>query len=224
MATVMVVALGGVLLLPAGAARDGGRVTRVERGGTIARERPAIPSREIRRRAPVTASRGVHSRAYRASRADRYRYTTRNDSRRVAYRWAPRYPRYPARVYPRTAWYGDPYYNYYQRQRYARVRYASPYYTSYYYNTAPVYQGAYYTVYGDPVAVRVAEGDLPPVAGSLEVALQLALRRLGFYRGPIDGIIGTWTWRAIRAYRRSVGLPVVSQVDAALLRSLGFGY
>lgn len=51
--------------------------------------------------------------------------------------------------------------------------------------------------------------------------VQSALRRRGYYRGPIDGDIGPGTRSAIRAYQSDRGLVVTGRIDSALLRSLG---
>ena len=51
--------------------------------------------------------------------------------------------------------------------------------------------------------------------------MQKALARRGYYRGPIDGIIGKGTRRAILAYRVDYGLRVINRIDDELLRALG---
>ncbi len=74
----------------------------------------------------------------------------------------------------------------------------------------------------DPVVVypeptyRERDYDFRPV----EVDVQLALRRLGYYRGRIDGDIGPGTRGAIRAYQYDNDLPVTGRIDRYLLRSL----
>jgi peptidoglycan hydrolase-like protein with peptidoglycan-binding domain len=54
----------------------------------------------------------------------------------------------------------------------------------------------------------------------LTAAVQTELARNGYYRGAIDGVVSSDTLRAIRAYRKAKGLPVNSQIDRRLLRSL----
>jgi hypothetical protein len=54
----------------------------------------------------------------------------------------------------------------------------------------------------------------------LTAAVQTELARAGYYHGAIDGAVGVDTVRAIRAYRKARGLPVTSQIDRRLLRSL----
>lgn len=58
---------------------------------------------------------------------------------------------------------------------------------------------------------------------SLAVEVQTALKRRGYYRGPIDGDIGSGSRAAIRAYQRDRGLSVTGRIDSALLRSLRIG-
>jgi LysM repeat protein len=51
--------------------------------------------------------------------------------------------------------------------------------------------------------------------------VQVALRALGLYHGPIDGIVGPQTVSAIRAAQRRAHLPVTGRADARTRRSLG---
>src|SRR5437870_2515560 len=44
-------------------------------------------------------------------------------------------------------------------------------------------------------------------SGSLVVQVQRRLATAGYYSGPVDGVIGSGTRRAIRAFERSHGLP-----------------
>jgi Putative peptidoglycan binding domain len=57
----------------------------------------------------------------------------------------------------------------------------------------------------------------------LVVEVQRRLARAGYYRGPIDGILGPQTRRAIRAYERDYNLPAYGVIDRPLLRTLGLG-
>jgi hypothetical protein len=52
------------------------------------------------------------------------------------------------------------------------------------------------------------------------IAVQQALGRLGYYRGPVDGQIGPASRRAIMRFERQNGLPVTGVVTTRLLRSL----
>jgi hypothetical protein len=55
------------------------------------------------------------------------------------------------------------------------------------------------------------------------VEVQRRLARAGYYRGPIDGILGPETRRAIRAYERDHTMPAYGVTDRQLLRTLGLG-
>jgi hypothetical protein len=57
--------------------------------------------------------------------------------------------------------------------------------------------------------------------GSTDYAVQRALARRGYYRGPIDGAIGPMSRRAIARYQDDHGLPVTGTITSSLLRSLG---
>jgi hypothetical protein len=57
---------------------------------------------------------------------------------------------------------------------------------------------------------------------SIVPRLQQELAQAGFYSGPIDGVLGDGTRRAIRAYERANGLPVDGRIDTELLRAMGF--
>lgn len=64
---------------------------------------------------------------------------------------------------------------------------------------------------------------LPPVAGAnaQQAGAQVALRALGLYLGPIDGIVGPRTVAAIRAAQRQAKLPPTGILDARTRVSLG---
>ena len=55
----------------------------------------------------------------------------------------------------------------------------------------------------------------------IEADVQLALRRQGYYRGPVDGDLGPETRAAIRDYQYDRRLPATGRIDTSLLRSLG---
>src|SRR5690606_36877619 len=55
------------------------------------------------------------------------------------------------------------------------------------------------------------------VASALVKDLQIELRRLGIYEGPLDGLNGPATERAVRAYQRASGLPDTGEIDEGLL-------
>ena len=58
-------------------------------------------------------------------------------------------------------------------------------------------------------------------SGSLVMEVQRRLASAGYYSGPIDGIVGSGTRRAIRAYERSRGLPVDGTINRRLLAAMG---
>ena len=84
--------------------------------------------------------------------------------------------------------------------------YGYPYYG---YDNYPgtVYQPSYVSDYYDATAVATD--------------VQSALADMGYYRGPIDGIIGPMTRQAIEDYQRDRGLVVSGRINRALLESLG---
>ena len=60
--------------------------------------------------------------------------------------------------------------------------------------------------------------------GSIVIAVQSRLARMGYYRGPIDGIMGPGTSFAIRAYERDHGLRVDGAISGPLVRNMGLRY
>jgi hypothetical protein len=59
------------------------------------------------------------------------------------------------------------------------------------------------------------------VNGSLVVQVQRRLASAGYYSGPIDGVVGSGTRRAIRAFERSHGLPIDGAIHRRLLATMG---
>ena len=64
------------------------------------------------------------------------------------------------------------------------------------------------------------EGDYADENYSGEVDVQAALADRGYYQGRIDGVIGTGTRRAVRAFQRDAGLPITGRIDARLRNAL----
>ena len=110
---------------------------------------------------------------------------------------------------------------------------AYPYSPSYYDPTiySPGYPG--YQLYGDG-GYSDAPGydddsgyrDVPQSSGgdgdqSVIARVQEILARKGYYKGPIDGVAGSRTYYAIRAYQRDHKLPPTGRVNNALLEELG---
>jgi hypothetical protein len=130
----------------------------------------------------------------------------------------------PFRTYGyRTYSYGYPYYSYGYGYPYygLGVTFGAPYYGYYpygyypsdYYSYPSNYSYGYYS-YGQP-----AYGN-----ASVVIQVQTRLARAGYYRGPIDGIMGPGTSYAIRAYERHHGLRVDGVISGSLLRNMGLRY
>ena len=54
-------------------------------------------------------------------------------------------------------------------------------------------------------------------------AVQRTLAQLGYYHGPVDGVVGPQTERAIRWFQAVDSLPVTGEIDSATLRALRIG-
>jgi peptidoglycan hydrolase-like protein with peptidoglycan-binding domain len=78
------------------------------------------------------------------------------------------------------------------------------------------YDSTAYYAYDGPT---YAYNDLAPDQAIANV--QAALRALGYYHGPINGILGSLTRVAIADYQRDHGLYITSAIDEATLASLG---
>lgn len=59
---------------------------------------------------------------------------------------------------------------------------------------------------------------------SLVAQVQRRLASAGYYNGAIDGVAGSGTRRAVRAYERAHGLPVDGVIDSQLLATMGLAY
>ena len=112
---------------------------------------------------------------------------------------------------PSPYYYPAPAYPYYAP--YAPV-YSSPVYVPppVVYQQAPVY-------YGTPVPNRYASQ--VSVGDEQLMQAQGALRRLGYYKGNIDGLSGPAMRAAVRAYQVDRGLPVTGRLDEDTFQSLG---
>jgi hypothetical protein len=94
---------------------------------------------------------------------------------------------------------------------YPYYAYDDPYYYPYY------YPGSYYgydAYYGDPYN---RTGDARSYSAKV---IQTELARRGYYRGPIDGVLGPESRNAIRSFQARNGLPVTGRVDGDLYRAL----
>ena len=140
---------------------------------------------------------------------------TRNVSGRTVYVGGTRY----SYGYPYSYSYGYPYYSYGSSFPFG---FGYPYYSGYYpygdsygYNSYYPYDysyGYYRSDYG--------YGN----NGSVVAQVQTRLARAGYYRGPIDGVMGSGTRYAIRAYERDHGLRMDGVINGPLLRSMGLRY
>jgi peptidoglycan hydrolase-like protein with peptidoglycan-binding domain len=52
------------------------------------------------------------------------------------------------------------------------------------------------------------------------VVVQQALSHLGYYHGPIDGLIGPQTAKAVRGFQSAGKLSVSGQIDGPTLKAL----
>jgi Putative peptidoglycan binding domain len=62
-----------------------------------------------------------------------------------------------------------------------------------------------------------------PYSSDVILAVQRTLAQLGYYHGPVDGVVGPQTERAIRWFQSADSLPVTGEIDSATLRALRIG-
>jgi putative peptidoglycan binding protein len=92
--------------------------------------------------------------------------------------------------------------------------YPYPYYGYYPYGYYPYDYG--YQSYGEP-GYQGSDGYTDSVIGEV----QLRLARAGYYHGAIDGVSGSETRRAIRAYEQAHALPQDGRIGQRLLTTMG---
>lgn len=68
---------------------------------------------------------------------------------------------------------------------------------------------------------RPGPAPMPSTVGVTGADVQHALAERGFYYGPIDGLIGPMSRRAIAAFQAEAGLAPTGEINASLLRALG---
>jgi hypothetical protein len=78
------------------------------------------------------------------------------------------------------------------------------------------YDSGYHYGYDGPI---YGYNDLDP--NQVVVNVQQQLQRDGYYDGPIDGLLGPMTRRALAAFQADQGLPVTSAIDQPTLQTLG---
>lgn len=103
-----------------------------------------------------------------------------------------------------------------------------PYYSAFYGSFYPGYgYWGYYPGYGYGYGGygygRYAYGRGYGGGGSIATEVQSALAEMGYYRGPVDGVIGNGTRNAIRRFQRDNGLAPTGRINARLLDELGVG-
>jgi hypothetical protein len=108
-------------------------------------------------------------------------------------------------------YYGSSYYGGYPYSSYGYGYGYSPY--GYGYNDN-YYYGSSYPYYSSRTVYRGHNG-------SVVARVQERLARAGYYRGPIDGVMGPRTRYAIRVYERRHGLPADGIIDRRLLATMG---
>lgn len=92
------------------------------------------------------------------------------------------------------------------------------------YRSEPVYQREVHVYRSEPVYERRYEtryeAEPRRYYRPIEVDVQRALARRGYYNGPIDGDLGPGTRAAIRAYQYDHDLPVSGRIDRYLIDAL----
>jgi len=78
-------------------------------------------------------------------------------------------------------------------------------------------------------AVSLNNSKLKPISSNPDISrdvkqIQTLLTLLKFNPGPIDGILGSKTIKAIRAFQRDIGVPVTGKIDANLKSQLDGAY
>jgi len=97
--------------------------------------------------------------------------------------------------------------------RFFRFGYPYDWYPEHYYYGYP-YNYSYYDfgpVYDDRYS------------SDLAMVVQAELARRGYYRGPINGVIGSGSRRAIGEFQAVEGLPITGRIDESLIRALRTG-
>lgn len=100
--------------------------------------------------------------------------------------------------------------------------YGSPYWDGDWSYGDPYWDDPYYYDDGNEGDYSDAEM-LPPnpaVSQQTVIAVQKELAKLGYYHGPIDGVIGSETQQAIRWFQSEDKLPITGLIDSATLKGL----
>lgn len=116
---------------------------------------------------------------------------------------------------PSPYYYPGPVYPY----SYSGPVYSAPVYSGPVYVPAPVVYAQAPVYYGAPVVNRPVSQ--VSVREEQVGQAQEALRRLGYYKGNIDGLSGPGMRSALRAYQVDRGLPVTGRLDENTFQALG---
>ena len=129
---------------------------------------------------------------------------------------------YPYRTYGYSGYgYGYPYYS---SGPSVSFGFGYPYY-SYGYGYPYGYSGYPYSNYNYGIGYYSSQPSYRAYGNtSVVIAVQTRLARAGYYRGPIDGIMGPSTSYAISVYERRHGLRADGTISGPLLRSMGLRY
>jgi peptidoglycan hydrolase-like protein with peptidoglycan-binding domain len=109
-----------------------------------------------------------------------------------------------------AGFYGWPYWGPYWGYPYGYAPYG------YYYGPPAYYSADPGGVYNGRVMTNDGGKDV-----SVAAQVQQRLAQAGYYHGPIDGIIGEGTRRAIRNYERDNGIRASGEIDRQLLETMG---
>ena len=109
---------------------------------------------------------------------------------------------------------GYPYYGSYYSGEYPYGSYGYGYYPYGYGYSSNYYDGSNYPYYSGRTIYRGYNR-------SVVARVQERLARNGYYRGPIDGVMGPRTRYAIRVYEHRHGLPADGIIDRRLLATMG---
>jgi Putative peptidoglycan binding domain len=81
------------------------------------------------------------------------------------------------------------------------------------------YDYPYYGYYDDYSGKQSSPAEVTPSQETV-IAVQNELTQLGYYHGPVDGLIGPQTEKAVRWFQSADKLPVSGQIDDPTLKAL----
>jgi Putative peptidoglycan binding domain len=86
------------------------------------------------------------------------------------------------------------------------------------------YYGYTYPYYENDKSFDLQTADIAPQESTARtMSVQKELTQLGYYHGPIDGIVGSETEHAIRWFQSVDKLPITGRIDSATLQALRIG-